>query len=117
MNKRKIGETGENIAADYLLQIGFVILKRNYFCVYGEIDLIAENKNDIVFFEVKTRKNLLCGNPADAVNLKKQSKIKNSALDFIATENIYGRNFRFDVIEIILGKKIKINHIVNAFEV
>lgn len=115
MNRRKIGNIAENIACDYLSQNGFIILEKNYSCLYGEIDIIAEDKSDIVFIEVKARKNFSCGTPAAAVNKTKQLKIRNTALNFISSKNIVDKNFRFDVIEIVLGKKI--THLKNAFDV
>lgn len=114
-NNKKIGEYGENIACDYLLNHEFEIIYKNYFSRFGEIDIIAidiENQ-DIVFIEVKTRKNFLCGRPLEFVNLSKRNKIKKTALDFIEKKNLLDKNFRFDIIEV-SGKKIW--HIKNAFD-
>lgn len=116
MHKKKLGNIGESIAAKYLLENGFVIIKQNFYSRFGEIDIIARDDADIIFIEVKTRKNFLCGNPSESVNYQKQLKIKNAALDFIAQNDIVNTNFRFDVIEIILTDSFKVNHIVNAFE-
>lgn len=116
MRRKKLGNTGESIAVKYLLENGFIILEQNFYSRFGEIDIIASDDTDIIFIEVKTRKNLSCGTPSEAVNYKKQSKIKNTALDFISQKNIVNVNFRFDVIEIILQPKLKVNHIINAFD-
>ena len=114
-DKKKIGHDGEEIACEYLSKHNFDILKRNYFWRFGEIDIIALDKSnrDIVFLEVKTRKNFFCGRPSEFVDLKKQVKIKKTALDFIVEKNIRDKNFRFDVIEVI-NKKVW--HIINAFD-
>ena len=105
------------MACDYLLKNNFALVQKNYFSRFGEIDIIAIDKLnlDIVFIEVKARKNNFFCQPAEYVDLKKQLKIKKTALDFIAKKNVLNKNFRFDIIEIILNKKI-INHIKNAFE-
>ena len=114
---KKLGRNGEQIAVDFLKNNGFDIVKQNFYGRFGEIDIIARDKNDFVFVEVKTRKNNLYGNPCESVSFIKQEKIKKTALEFISKENLVDKNFRFDVIEIILDKKdIKINHIENAFD-
>lgn len=114
-DKKKIGDGGEKIACEYLSRHNFDILERNYFSRFGEIDIIALDKSnqDIVFLEVKTRKNFFCGRPSEFVDLKKQIKIKKTALDFIVKKDIRDKNFRFDVIEVI-NKKVW--HITNAFD-
>ena len=116
MNNKEFGSMGEDIAVKYLIQNGFDIIDRNFYSRFGEIDIIATKNTDIIFIEVKTRKNILYGRGSEAVNYKKQSKIKNTALDFISQKNIVNVNFRFDVIEIILQPKLKVNHIINAFD-
>ena len=75
--------------------------------------LIGDKLINIVFLEVKARKNFFCGRPSEFVDLKKQAKIKKTALDFIVKKNIVDKNFRFDVIEV-LNKKVW--HIINAFD-
>lgn len=115
MNRKEIGRAGEDIAANYLIQNGFLIVDRNFYSRFGEIDIIASKDSDIIFVEVKLRKNIYYGRGCEAVNYHKQEKIKNTALEFIRAKNILDKNFRFDVIDIILKPKLEINHIVNAF--
>ena len=62
MDKRYIGDLGEDFAAKTLSDKGYIILSRNYTCRTGEIDIIAKDKDTFVFVEVKTRKNNLYGN-------------------------------------------------------
>lgn len=114
-NNKKIGEYGENVACDYLLNHKFEIMYKNYFSRFGEIDIIALDaaNQDIVFIEVKTRKSFICGRPSEFVSLNKQNKIKKTALDFIEKKKLDNNNFRFDIIEV-SGKKIW--HIKNAFD-
>ena len=116
-NVKKIGELGENYAKKFLINNGHEIISTNYRCRTGEIDIIAKEQNYIVFVEVKYRRNLRYGYPRESVNLKKQNKIKSTAIFYIASENIVNTGFRFDVIEIMQVSKseIKIEHIKNAF--
>lgn len=114
MNNIQKGKLGEEIATNYLVSKGAKILQNNYKLNFGEIDIIAKINQDIVFVEVKARSNLNFGYPAEAVNLKKQRKIRNVAKYFIVKNKLQRASIRFDVIEIYLKDK-KINHIENAF--
>ncbi|MFN3966325.1 MAG: YraN family protein [Endomicrobiia bacterium] len=96
--RQEIGKKGENKAIDFLKKKGYQILETNYRTRFGEIDIIAEENNDIVFIEVKTRTNYSFGAPQLAVDLRKQKKIIKTALNYIKTKNILNKNFRFDVV-------------------
>lgn len=110
-NKLK-GDAGEEKAARYLKKKKYKIIKRNFKNSGGEIDIIAMCGNETVFVEVKTRTDESFGFAAEAVDLKKQQKIKNAALLYAQKENV--ENIRFDIIEIYL-KDDKLSHIINAF--
>ena len=114
MNKKIIGDAGENIAAEFLMKNGYKILNRNFRVKGAEIDIIAIKKNLVVFVEVKARLNLNYGRPSEAVTKAKQRKIAMAAEFFIVKNRLNKNDFRFDVIEI-LGDEI--NHIENAFYV
>jgi len=114
-NKRAIGDTGEEIAVRYLENYGYIMIKRNYHSPYGEIDIIASKGEYIVFVEVKYRKNRLYGEPSQAVDYKKQEKIKKTALQYISENEVGDKDFRFDILEITGMGEVKINHIENAF--
>ena len=114
----KIGILGEKIANNYLINKNYKILEKNFRYKYGEIDLITLDNitNEIVFIEVKTRCNLKYGTGGEAVNIKKQIKIINTAKRYIYLNKLEYRNIRFDVIEIYLSnQKYKINHFKNTF--
>ena len=118
--KKKIGNIGESAAADFLKkEKKFKIIERNYTNFLGEIDIIAKSKNDIVFVEVKTRTSTDFGYASQAVDYKKQEKIKKIAQ--IYTKDSYNTSIRFDVVEVYIDKSTnqisKINHIENAFGV
>jgi len=122
MNKREFGKFGEQIAADYLRNIGFEILATNFRSGrYGEIDIIASEKEYICFIEVKTRTSNLFGTPAEAVSHSKRMKIRSLAWIYLKQNKMGERNVRFDVVEI-TGRRIndsfqpeKINLIRGAF--
>jgi len=119
MNKKELGQKGEEIAVQYLEDKGYEILQRNYRYGRGEIDVIAKDPQDgyTVFVEVKTRQNLDFGAPEYAINRKKQLQVKKIAELYLADKEIYELDCRFDVIAIVLGdgKNPDINHYENAF--
>ena len=106
------GDFAEDLAATYLLQKGYDILEKKYRVPTGEIDIIAQQNEYIVFVEVKYRKNIEHGFPRESVHLAKQKKIQESALYYIACQFGYEVDMRFDVIEV-LDKEIV--HLENAF--
>lgn len=118
MTTKEIGTFGESAACDYLESHGITVIKRNFYCRAGELDIIAKDGDTIVFVEVKTRKNSLYGTPGEYVNFKKQEKIIETALYYLGSDDI---DMRFDVVEVMYkmaGEKpevTKINHIASAF--
>lgn len=74
----KLGEWGEVITAQYLEEKGFSVVARNWHSRYGEIDIVAENEEYILFVEVKTRKNARFSQPYEAVDWRKQEKIRST---------------------------------------
>lgn len=69
--KKEFGNTGEDIATEYLEKQGYIILERNFYCKQGEIDIIAKDKNEVVFVEVKSRSDVGYGLPSEAVTKQK----------------------------------------------
>ncbi|NLY21383.1 MAG: YraN family protein [Tissierellia bacterium] len=114
MDNKKLGDLGEDIAVKYLESKGYKIINRNYRSQVGEIDIIAFNKFDLVFIEVKTRSSINYGYAYEAVDQMKQEKIINTALYYIQKERVQRFQPRFDIIEV-YTKDGKINHIINAF--
>ncbi len=114
MNRRQIGRMGEEKAADYLAKRGYQILERNYRCRLGEIDLIAKDGRYLVFIEVKYRTNGGCGDPAEAVDFKKQNKIYQTARYYLYRHG-YSENqpCRFDVAAVYGNGSIR--YVTHAF--
>ncbi|MFR5601617.1 MAG: YraN family protein [Lachnospiraceae bacterium] len=113
MNKREKGSHYEQIAAACLIRQGYEILEQNYRGRHGEIDLIARESGYLVFIEVKYRKDGRFGDPAEAVDRKKQGRIRQAARCYLF-QNGYGEEepCRFDVVSI-LGEEITV--LQNAF--
>lgn len=113
----RLGKKGEKIALKYLRKSGFEILECGYRALRGEIDIIAREKETIVFVEVKTRKSKEFGSPLEAVDLNKQKQIKKIASVYISKRYCKFVPCRFDVIGIMVEKtgNYKISHIRNAF--
>lgn len=114
-SKRKIGENEETKALYYFQGQGWKLLKRNYQCRLGEIDLIFSNgKKSIVFIEVKYRSNPNYGTGQEAVGSQKQKRIIKSALFYIKQNCFQDYQYRFDVVAI---SPQGIEHVPNAFAV
>jgi putative endonuclease len=110
-----LGKKGEDIAADYLKKAGFNILFKNWKWGKHEIDIIADNKDLIVFVEVKTRAEDYQMHPVTAVTTGKQKSIIYAADGYLQKFNI-NKESRFDVITIIKkGESYQIDQIEGAF--
>ena len=111
-----IGSDGESAAAAYLRRKQYKIIGMNYTCRFGEIDIIAQKGEYIVFVEVKTRKNEDFAMAREFVTYAKQQRIMKTAMLWLQQQDT-DLQPRFDVIEVIgegIGRKLR--HIENAFE-
>ena len=118
MLKKEIGRQGEDIACDFLRKNKYMILACNYQVRQGEIDIIAQKGDKIVFVEVKTRTSKRFGTAAEAVTWKKRQHIMQAALAYMQNEKPKCPQYQFDVIEIYLTKDgifEELNHIKDAF--
>src|SRR4030042_5122961 len=113
LSNKQLGDLGEDISEIFLIKMGYSIIKRNYRCRLGEIDLIAKNKNKIIFFEIKTRTNLNFGYPEESVNNLKVLKLKKLAIFFTTSENMHDLDMQFDVISINLWRSYFLDNIKN----
>ena len=117
-NKRQqFGKESESTAVRHLKKNGYKILEQNYRTKIGEIDIIAKDKQTLVFVEVKARKSHFYGNPKWAVTPKKQRKISMVALYYLKATKQNNVKARFDVVSITNADDQPIVEIVkNAFE-
>lgn len=100
MDRKQLGNYGEDLAAFYLKNRGYQILERNWHCRLGEIDIIAQDAGTIVFVEVKMRSDSEYGPPQLAVSFRKQRQIVKIAICYIKERNLKNRDLRFDVLAI-----------------
>ena len=115
VNKKELGNKGENIAENFLKTKGYEILERNFRTRKAEIDIIAMQNKEIVFVEVKLRKVLECGKPAEAINENKKKHLYNGAEYYLYKNNMMDRFCRFDVIEVyVINNYCKVIHLKNV---
>jgi putative endonuclease len=116
MNRRKWGKAGEDLAAQYLEHSGLKILERNFRFERGEIDLIAEEGEELVFIEVKARQSNTFGTPEDAVTERKQEQVHTVAEGYLFIHDIDNRPCRFDIVAIeYRDGTAEIRHLRDAF--
>ena len=117
MDKKALGNKGEAFAAEYYRKLGFTVTAQNYTCRGGEIDIIAENGEYIIFVEVKPRSSNSLYSPAEAVDFKKQKRLTVAAMKYLS-ENETEKQPQFDVFEVYTTNEriYKVNRIENAFE-
>lgn len=120
MDKKLLGSWGEEKAAQFLKNNGYKIIGMNYRCRFGEIDIIAQSKANLVFVEVKLRKSAQFAQAKEFVTRSKQERVIMAAQSWL-TRNSTKLQPRFDVIEIyapegIKSETIQINHLENAFQ-
>lgn len=98
LNKRVQGEYFEKLALDFLEKEGFSLLDKNFYCKYGEIDIILRKSDLIVFVEVKQRSSKNFGSGFEAISSTKQKRMYLTAQTFLYKHNLKNFNFRFDAV-------------------
>lgn len=114
MSNISVGKKGEQIAIDYLKNHGYKIVETNkHFSRQCEIDIIALDKDTLVFCEVKTRTTMVCGIPFEAITRAKYQNIK-TGLFLYLQENPAYKKFRIDAVSVVLEPELKIEHLKNV---
>ena len=116
-NTRKIGFDYEREAVAFLTEKGYKIIKTNFtFGNVGEIDIIALDKDCLVFVEVRYREDDKFGLPEQSISLSKIAKIRKVAEAYLYINNLHNQNCRFDFIGITKNDgNLNLNHLINAF--
>jgi len=115
--RKELGRKGEEKALRFLKKRGYRIIERNYVCKMGEMDIIAKEKDTLVFIEVKTRTSTEFGPPQLAVNSAKQRQLSKVALNYLKEKQFEDVKARFDVVAILLEqKREEIELIRDAFD-
>ncbi|MBA7668506.1 hypothetical protein ES703_76618 [subsurface metagenome] len=117
MKRRDTGILGEKLAKDFLKKRGYRILETNYRCPEGEIDIVAKQKDYLVFIEVRTKKSLEFGSPEESITPAKKKRMTATALHYRQIHNNLPLLWRIDVVAVELnqkGKPSRIELIENA---
>ena|SRR5690349_254638 len=99
--KNAVGAYGERVAVRYLMDQGMVVLDRNWRCAAGELDAVLRDGDTLVFAEVKTRRSLRFGAPAEAVVGAKAGRMRRLATLWLAQSRLHPREVRFDVVSVL----------------
>jgi putative endonuclease len=113
----ELGRYGEDLAYKRIKRLGYRKIIRNYRCPLGEVDLIANDGDTLVFIEIKTRRGKPTGYAKEAVNARKQRQLSKVALSYMKSNNCSDAKARFDVIAISIKEdKPEIEVVKNAFD-
>ena len=89
MKRRDTGILGEKLARDFLKERGYHIIETNYRCPHGEIDIVAKDKDSLVFIEVRAKRSLEFGSPEESITPAKKEKVRATAYHYQQThENL-----------------------------
>jgi len=119
MNRQEVGKLGEKTAQKFLKKRGYRIRETGFRCRHGEIDIIAQKKDCLVFVEVRTKSNLDFGTPEESITQAKKERLIASALTYTTTHQNLPALSRIDVVAIELddkGQVKRIELIENAIE-
>ena len=117
MRRIGTGKRGEEIAVAHLRKAGYRIIAQNYRCLYGEVDVVAQDGDTFVFVEVKSRKTGTFGAPQEAVGPEKQKKLSRVSLHYLQQKCLETCKARFDVVAVqISPDETRIDLIRNAFD-
>jgi putative endonuclease len=115
-SRRDLGRTGEDLASDLYRRRGFEVIERNYRCRDGEIDIVARRGKLLVFCEVKARASNRWGEPAEAVGIVKQQRLRRLASRWLSERSPGAAEIRFDVVSIVArGSRYEVSLIPEAF--
>lgn len=104
LTRTELGALGEQVAVGHLLSLGMSVLQRNWRCRYGELDVVAEDGDAVVFVEVKTRTGDGFGGLPEAVTPAKLRRIRRLAVLWLAGQPMRWRDVRIDVVGVRVGR-------------
>ncbi len=119
LTPKELGIHGEKVAEQHLMGLGYRILDRNWRWRKGELDLVAEQGDEIVFVEVKARRSQTYGLPEESITRSKRQKLIQAAYAYLSDANRDEASWRIDVVAIDMdqdGGVIRLEHIVSAVE-
>jgi putative endonuclease len=107
VKRRETGVLGEKLARDFLRKRGYRIREANYRCPRGEVDLIAEDKDSLVFIEVRTKRSRDFGTPEESITPTKMERLRTVAAHYRQTHHNLPQLWRIDVVAVELGQRGK----------
>ena len=115
--RQRLGDLGEKAAEELLAANGYRIVARKHRCPRGEVDLVAEQGEMLVFVEVRTRASRLFGGPEETIGIAKQRRLVSAARDFLARWRGPPRSARFDVVAVVdSAAGPRLEHFPGAFD-
>jgi putative endonuclease len=117
--RQSLGQRGEDYAAQYLIDHSYALLARNWRCPVGEIDLVTEKNDRLIFVEVRTRRGDRLGTPEESITPAKRSRLIAAAQTYLAEHGQTERDWRIDVVAIEIGSRGEVKRctvIENAIE-
>jgi putative endonuclease len=111
MKRKELGATGEKLARDFLKKKGYKIRDTNFRCREGEIDIVAQKKDCLIFIEVRTKASAGFGSPEESVTSAKKEKIVSSALTYLSQHVNLPESWRIDFVAVELDEKGKAKRI------
>jgi len=113
--RREVGQQGETLAAEYLHERGYTIVTRNWRCAAGELDIVAERANRLIFVEVRTRRGERFGTAAESITATKRARLVALAESYLQAHAVSEQAWQIDVITVTWqGQSMTINHLENA---
>ena len=107
LHNKNIGKIGEDMALHYLLSKGYILLKQNYTSRWGELDLIMQKDNKLIFVEVKTKIGNLMGKPHEAITLSKLFHLKRPIQFFLMDRKYKDFKYALDVVSVTLDAQLQ----------
>lgn len=107
MKNKELGDLGERLAAKFLRRGGYGILARKYRCKFGEIDIVAKDRDTLVFVEVRSRTDSEYGFPSETIDYKKREHIKRVAAEFLTRFDLFDYDCRFDCVSVLFDDNFK----------
>jgi putative endonuclease len=117
MKRRETGIIGENLACEFLGKNGYQIIERNFRCPGGEVDIVAQQHDTLVFVEVRTKSSQQFGSPEESITPTKMEHLRNAAAYYWQSRSNLPESWRIDVIAIEMnrrGRVLRIELIENA---
>jgi len=116
MSRIQVGHQGEEVAAAYLRRSGLRVLEQNHRSRLGEIDIICQDRDTLVFVEVKARTEADFAEPWASVGPAKRRRLRRLAEQYIISNRLESVPVRFDVVSVVLGSgRPTVEHIAGAF--